>query len=286
MMRKNLPLITTAIICFVCSIFVVSGCASAPEAVESKSITELWEPAFQPDFGLEPFPPVSELTGPTVGVVKLDFCFESVPPGERALTPAERGHRDAFVDAFFDGLKKILLAKGMEVKGPYATYDDMTFADRLHCNFILAPKLVVEVEPSRATLIEELTGFGGPYGEPLIYGRSGDHLDARARLELEVIDPRTRRQLDWHLLKTENITKSYDQLWSRWTMQYGRNTRTGWRVLEYSEKKYPNYHNGDNATGRALEDVYHDFMPRLDHLITAEEFKRLEDIKQEARERE
>ena len=284
-MRKTLLLVAPLIFCFACSVLVISGCVSAPEAVETESITRMWEPALQPDFAFEPFHLTAEPVGQTVGIIELDFSYESVPPDEWILTPMGRQHRDEFVDAFFDGLKKMLVAEGMAVKGPYATYDDMTFADRSRCNFILQPKLLLELEPTRATLIEELTGFGGPYGEPLVYGRSVDRLDARARLELEIIDPRTRKQLDWHLLKADDITKSYDQLWSQWTMTYGRNSRTGWKVLEYSQKKYPNYHNGDNATGRALEDVYHNFMPRLSDMITAKEFKRLENRKREAKKR-
>jgi hypothetical protein len=262
-----------------------SGCASPPEAVETKSITRLWEPALQPDFSFAPHQSLSEPAGQTVGIIKLDFECESVPAGEWIMTPTEQQHRDEFVDAFFDGLEKMLVAKGIDVKGPYATYDDMTFDDRSQCDFVMQPELLLEVEPTRSTLIEELAGFGGPYGEPLIYGRSDDRLDASAHLKIEIIDPRTRRQLDRHVLKTDDISKDYDQLWSQWTMTYGNNSRTGWRVLEYSRKKYTNYHNGDNATGRALEDVFHDFMQRLDGMITLKELDRLGDRKMETKKR-
>jgi hypothetical protein len=285
MMRKTWLPLAILILCFTCSASLISGCASSPEVPPTRSITRLWEPAFQPDYAFEPCQPVSKPTGPAVGIVALDFSYETVPPGERMLTPAERQHRDAFVDAFFDGLKKMLASQGMEVKGPYAAYDDMTFAERSKCNFVLRPKVLFEFEPKRETLIEELTGFGGPYGEPRVYGRSEDRLDVRARLELEIIDPRTRKQLDWHLLKVDEISESYDQLWSQWTMNYDRSYRIGWRPLEYSRKKYPNYHNGDNATGRALEEAYHNFMPRLSDMITAKELKRLESRKREARKR-
>jgi hypothetical protein len=173
----------------------------------------------------------------------------------------------------------------MEARGPVAEYDDMTFLDRSKCDFVVRPKLLLELAPKRSTLIEELSGFGGPYGEPLIYGRSADQLDVKARLELEVIDPRTRKQLEWRSLNTDTITKSYDQLWSRWIMTYGRNERSGWRALEYSAKKYPNYHNADNATGKALEDIYHNFMPRVSDMVTVKEFKQIEKRKREAKKR-
>jgi hypothetical protein len=275
MMRKIFLPVAPLLVCLACFSMIAGGCASAPEAKPTRTITELWEPAYQADFDFEPFQVPAEPAGYTVGIIRLDFDSESVPPGEWKLTPAERAYRSEFIDSFSEGLKKALTAEGMEVRGPFAEYDDMTFLDRSKCDFVLRPKLLVEFEPTRSTLI----------GEPLIYGRSDDHLDAKACLELETIDPRTRKQLDWRSLNTDTITKSYDQLWSRWIMMYGRNARSGWRVLEYSERKYPNYHNADNATGRALEDIYHNFMPRISDMVSTNEFKALDKRKSESKKR-
>ncbi len=285
MMRKILSPVAPLLVCLACFAVIAAGCASAPETVPTRSITELWEPIYQVDFDFEPFQAPAEPAGYTVGIIRLEFEFESVPPGEWELTPTERAYREEFIGSFSDGLKKALTGKGMEARGPFAEYDDMTFLDRSKCDFVLRPKLLIELKPKRSTLIEELSGFGGPYGEPLIYGRSDDRLDAKARLELEVIDPRTRKQLDWRFLNTDTITKGYDQLWSRWIMAYGRNARSGWRVLEYSERKYPNYHNADNATGKALEDIYHNFMPRISDMISVKEFKQIEKRKRESKKR-
>lgn len=281
MMRKIFLPAAPLLVCLACFLPIAAGCASAPEKTPTKTITMLWEPAYQPDLVFEPFQGAIDAAGFTVGIIRLDFDYETVPPGEWALTPAERDYRTEFIDSFSEGLKKALTSGGMKVRGPFPEYDDMSFLDRSKCDFVLRTKLLVEFEPTRSTLIEELPGYGGPYGEPLVYGRSRDRLDTRARLEIEIIDPRTRKQLDWHVLKTDTITKSYDQIWSQWTVAHGRNWRTGWRVLEYSEKKYPNYHNADNATGRALEDVYHNFMPRLSDMISAKEFKLLETKKRD-----
>jgi hypothetical protein len=285
MMRKIFLPVAPLLVCLACFSMIAAGCASAPEAKPTRTITELWEPIYNADFDFEPFQIPGKPAGYTVGIIKLDFDSESVPPGEWELSPAERAYRSEFIDSFSRGLRKALTAEGMEVRGPFAEYDDMTFHDRSKCDFVLRPKLLVKFEPTRSTLIEELSGFGGPYGEPLIYGRSADRLDAKARLELEIIDPRTRKQLDWRSLNTDTITKSYDQIWSRWVMMYGRNSRSGWRELEYSERKYPNYHNADNATGRALEDIYHDFMPRISDMVSTKEFKQLDKRTRESKER-
>ncbi len=285
MMRKIFLPVAPLLVCLACFSLVAVGCASTPEATPTRTITELWEPAYQPDFDFDPFQVPTEPAGYTVGIVRLEFVFESATPGEWEFTATERAYRSEFIDSFSEGLKKALTAEGMEVRGPFVEYDDMTFLDRSKCDFVLRPKLLLKLEPKRSTLIEELSGFGGPYGEPLIYGRSDDQLDAKARLELEIIDPRTRKQLDWRSLNTDTITKSYDQIWSRWIMTYGRNARSGWRVLEYSERKYPNYHNADNATAKALEDIYHNFMPRICDIVSAKEFKLIEKRKKESKKR-
>jgi hypothetical protein len=273
--------------------FALSGCASwmppswtTPEKVVTSPITELWEPAYVPDFAFDPIVGQSEMAGCKVAIIDVSFSYSSVPSGEWEMAPPEEAYRRDFVRAFSRSLEKILTAKGMEAIGPYRSYDDMTFTERSRCDFVILPSLLVEFEPRRDTLIEELFGYAGPFGEPIIYGRSGDCLDARARLEYEVIDPRTRKQLDRHVIRSDPKSKEYDRLWSQWTMNFGNNSRTGWRVLEYSRKKYPNYHNADNATGKILEAIYHDFMPRLDGMLSAGEFGRLEEMKMESRRRE
>lgn len=296
-MRKTLRPVAPLLICLVC---LLSGCArlpslpswswlppyEPPEAKETRSITELWEPVYEPDFAFEPYHAQSDPDGYTVGIIDLEFSYESVPQGEWVMTPLEEKYRKDFIDAFSRGLKKILMGEGMEVRGPFLSYDDMTFTERSKCDFVIRPKLSVELQPTRSsTLIEELPGYGGPYGEPFVYGRSQGRLEARARLEYEIIDPRTRRQLGWHMLESDTISKSYEQLWSQWTMTYGRNSRTGWHVLEYNPKKYPNYHNAENATGKALEDIYHGFMPRITSLVSAGEFKLLDEQKRESKNR-
>ncbi len=293
--KTSLPVALT-MICLACLASLLSGCSSlpswswlptyeAPEEKETHSITELWEPAYKPDFDFEPYRGQIEAAEYTIGVVELSFTYESVPPGEWVLTPLEHEHRTDFIDAFSRGLKKALTAKGMDVRGPFPSYDDITFVQRSKCDFIIRPKLHVEFEPDRSTLIEELPDYGGPYGAPNIYGRSDSRLETRARLEYEIIDPRTRKQLERHALEADASAKSYVQLWSQWTMTYGNNSRSGWRVLEYSEQKYPNYHNADNATARALEDLYHGFMPRIESMVTAKEFEFLEGRKRESRKR-
>jgi len=276
-----------------CLSFAVGGCASSapswlaetPEKIVTSPITELWEPVYEPDFAFDPIVKRSGPVGRKIAIVAMSFAYDSVPPGEWEMAPLEEKYQRDFVRAFSRSLEKILTAKGMDVVGPYAAYDDMTFTERSQCDFVIVPSLSVEFEPRRDTLIEELPEYGGPFGEPIIYGRSGDRLDARARLEYEIIDPRTRKQLDWHLIRSEPKGKNYDQLWSQWTMTFGNNSRTGWRVLEYSRSRYPNYHNADNATGKILEEIYHDFMPRLDGMLSAREFGRLEEMKMESRSR-
>ena len=291
MRRAFLPIILMVFI-VACFSFVVSGCASwsppswtAPEEVVTSPITELWEPIYEPDLSFESFDTWPGTTGYKVGVIDVGFSCNSVPPGEWEMAPLEEEYQRNFVRAFSRSLGQILIAKGTTVMGPYPSYDDMTFSERSSCDFVIQPSLFVEFEPRRDTLIEELAEYGGPFGEPIIYGRSGDRLEARARLEYDVIDPRTRKRLDWHLIKSDPKSKGYDQLWSQWTMIFGNNSRTGWRVLEYSRKKYPNYHNADNATGKILEEIYHDFMPRLDGMLSAKEFGRLEEMKMESRKR-
>ena len=296
MRRASLP-IALMVFTVACFSFAVCGCASwtppstpswlveAPEEVVTSPITELWEPVYEPDFAFDPIVRQSGMSGYKVAIVDMNFSYDSMPSGEWELAPLEEEYRKDLVSAFSQSLKKILTAKGMKAVGPYRSYDDMTFTERSRCDFVIVPSLSVEFEPRRDTLIEELPEYGGPFGEPVIYGRSGDRLDARARLEYEVVDPRTRRQLDWHLIRCDPKSKEYDQLWSQWTMNFGNNSRTGWRVLEYSRSKYPNYHNADNATGKILEAIYHDFMPRLDGMLSAREFGRLEEMKMESRSR-
>jgi len=182
---EQFPPVAFAMVCLACFICVLCACAYLPpyppEAKVTRSITELWEPVYKPDFAFESYQARSEPVGYTVGIIALDFSYDIMPRGEWVMTSLEEEYRKGFIDAFSESLKKILTAKGMDVMGPYASYDDITFIDRSRCDFIMLPKLSVEFEPMRSTLIEELPDFGGPYGEPLIYGRSGDRLDARAR---------------------------------------------------------------------------------------------------------
>ena len=66
-------------------------------------------------------------------------------------------------------------------------------------------------------------------------------------------------------------------------MTFEKNARTGWRMLEYNSKKYPNYHNADNATGKIMEELYHTFMPRINNLVSAKEFDFLQERKKESK---
>lgn len=286
-MRRTSPPVALVAVCLACFVCLFYACASLPihlpEARETRCITELWEPVYRPDFAFEPYRAGPEHVSYTIGVIDVDFNCKTIPPGEWELTPQEQQFQRDFIVAFSEGMKKIVTGKGMVARGPYASYDEMTFIERARCDFVVQPKLVLELEPSWSTMIEELPEYGGPYGEPRIYGRSHDGVEARARLEFAVIDPRTRRELELHALKSDTLSKGYEQLWSQWTMTCGKNARTGWRVLEYNPKKYPNYHNADNATGKIMEEMYHAFMPRINNLVSVKEFDFLQERKKESK---
>ena len=210
----------------------------------------------------------------------MDLDCKIIPPDKRVLTPLEREYQKSFVHAFSEGIGNILGSEGLAVRGPFGSFDEMSFVERSRCDFLVETKCFLKMEPTQSTLIEKLPEYGGPHGEPYIYGRSQGNLKANARLVYIVTDPHTRKELASYTLKNEMTDRDYEQLWSQWTMTYGKkNVRTGWHTLEYNRRKYPNYHNAANATGKILEELYHVFMPKISNLISVEEFKVLENRK-------
>ena len=119
-------------------LLVYSGCASAP----TRPTAAPYEPVFD-------FQPPGRSTQPvdtTVGLVNTHYSAEI------ASQPwAQGGLFSQFSSSLSRDFEELLNAKGISIRGPFRSYDDMTFPDKKGSALLLMPSITMEVIPRDIT---------------------------------------------------------------------------------------------------------------------------------------
>ena len=264
----------------------IVGCATAPRGPKKK-ITELYAPIYKPAYDFEPPQQQSQPTGYTIGIVNAQFKLVSIPERKFEINTAmSKKYVEDFIQAFSYGLEKIMTSKGITVAGPFESYEEMTYPQRKRCDFLIMPIVEVEVTSNELTSVSQLTkipGYSGPNGENYIYATWIYKTDSIAEIDYVIFDPLAKEKLERHKLKSDTIPKSVTTLLSEYSIRNnaGEVTKTGYRSLDMYEGSYPNYHNHEVIVGEILDAIYSDFMPRINELVSVEEFDHLMKYKEE-----
>lgn len=132
-------------------------------------------------------PPGGAVAGPaglTITVVNPQWAQESI-----VLQQAYKNFAAGFSNSLASDLDKLLVAKGVKVSGPYATYDDITYPDKRSAEFALTPVVFLTASFK--------------WGPPVPVGSGGvaDYIErkfsltAQGFVEFVLVEPLSRQKL-------------------------------------------------------------------------------------------
>lgn len=93
-------------------------------------------------------------------------------------------YKDQVITGFDNGLQELITRKGFNVKGPYSTFDDLTFNDKKEAYLALIPSLNVNIEKKG---IQK----GGSFD---VYTETGI-IQVNGELRLDFIEPMTKEKV-------------------------------------------------------------------------------------------
>ena len=212
----------------------------------------------------------------------MDFTTEATPPNSWVIsTPLEKQYVKNFKGSFSSGLEKILFSKGFTVSGPFESYEEMTYPERSRCEFLVQPILKLVFQPNLLG-IQKISGYSGPSGQNWVYGMGDLNLSVSAEMSYVIYDPLTKEKLERHKLKTDPFVKSAKSLWIKKVTKdkNGNVTKEWWEQLS-KDKDHHNYHNGEILTGLVTNELYKNFMNKVDKIVSVEEFNHLMKYKEQ-----
>lgn len=263
------------------ALFAIGCAASTPK----QSITTLYSPMYNPNYSYSPNSDKKGAANYTIGIIDMEFTTEATPPNSWVIaTPLEKQYVNNFKKSFSGGLEKIFLSKGFTVSGPFESYEEMTYPDRSRCDFLVQPIIKLSFQPSNMS-VQRLSGYNGPNGQNWVYGENDFNLAVSAELSYLIYDPLTKEKLERHKLKTDPFIKSSKRLWISMVNRdkNGKITKEWWE--RPSTQNHPNYHNDEILTGLVTDELYDNFMSKVDKLVSVEEFNHLRKYKKELEKR-
>ena len=260
----------------------VCGCAIAPP---KRPITELYASLSDPGYDFTPAQAQGTPAGYTVGIINMDLDVVCIPQKALSVTELGKQYLGNFIGGFNTGFEKILTSKGITVSGPFESYDEMTYPERSRCDFLIQPCAKVTFQPL-ATPVQRLNDRGGPNGESWVMGASDTCLKVKAELEYVILDPLTQEKLERHRLKTDTVSVDFRKIYCKYTTRddKGKVIKEEWREITF-DQSFPGYHNEDVAVGQILDQLYSEFMPKIDGLVSVAEFDHLKKFQEELKEK-
>ena len=198
---------------------------------------EKLEQRIEPNFDYNPTEAVAGNTGITFAAVGSQF---EIPFGQTAVPLFER-----FASNMADDFGEIITARGYTLRGPFRTFDEMTFIDKDNSNLILTAKVDFQSDLS-STRIARHKAF-------LLIGTVGWKVSGRisvlGRITLIISESLTNEKM-W--TKSVNITPITVDLTPT---LYNRRDITLSDLLIYDDQLY-------TRLGRQLDRQYHEIMNR------------------------
>ncbi len=93
-------------------------------------------------------------------------------------------YKDQVTTGFANGLQELISRKGFNIKGPYATFDDLTFTDKKEAYLALIPTMTVNIEKKGVQ--------GGRNFD--VYSETGV-IQVNGELRLDFIEPMTKEKV-------------------------------------------------------------------------------------------
>lgn len=140
------------------AIGIMLACAAPPRKVEIP--TSKWGGNFS--FSVGEMPDLEKKAPPvnlTIAIVKPEFKTE-----ESILKrPELKGLADGLVKSMTTDIDRVIIAKGMTVKGPFANIEEMTFPDKKATDLTLTPRIILSVTETNTPWNYEQVGFSNEY---------------------------------------------------------------------------------------------------------------------------
>lgn len=184
---KSLFKITLFLILPIFAIFMFTGCGTKLKV--ERQTGEL-------DLKLNTKLKKEEQTNKVIGIVDSSFVLNGVTKNKNLSDSIDAKTRQ-FVNALSVSVTEIISAKGFKLKGPYKTFDDITYSDKKMIYLSVVPKLDVEIKAEinsndTGKLYKQVSGVLKPYGS----------------LVLSVVEPMTgqvfiKRRIDLNSLNIE-----------------------------------------------------------------------------------
>lgn len=280
-MRKSIfPALLTMIFCM----SLLCGCETLSSTpTPKKNISEKKESIYIPDYSFTPTATTSAPSGYTVGIINM-VVNEDVP--EQWVTQG----LDSFREAYFKGLESVLLSKGILIKGPFDSYEEMTFPDRDSCSYLIRPVLHLAAHQGVGT--EQLLA---EYTEKFktdttlnwtFYVERPYSVTYTCTMHYEIFEPLTGEKLAIHKLDSEPIVEQSNIIIAQ------KQTAT-WNGAEFIDGPVDSsvlgsemgFYNSANVDIRALERLFKTYMPKTEALLSVEEFAHLEPYKKQLEEK-
>ncbi len=281
MKNPNLAAALTAMLC----ITLLCGCVttSAPTA-PTRNISEKKEAMSIPDYSFTPSASESAPSGYTVGIIDM-VVNEDVPEGWVTTIGLSE-----FREAYFSGLESVFLSKGIPIKGPFDSYEEMTFPDRDSCSYLIRPvlQLNVRTEVGAKQLMSEYTEKQRSDTTLSMTYHIAVPCSATyaCTMRYEIFEPLTGEKLAIHKLDSEPIVENTS------LVAVERRSAT-WNGSEYVDNKpttftlgpKEGFHNAGNMSHRALERLFKNYMPKTETLLSVAEFAHLDQYKKKLEDR-
>lgn len=243
---------------------------------------DMWEPLHKPNFSYTPKKANSEKINLTICTMKPAFIQPAGSSKWILNSPREKQYMAGFQRELSGSIDQILLSKGVKVEGPYESYEEMTFPERERCSYLLKPTFLVDIDAMAAgPLVEQLT-YGGPNLEKFAYATRPIKLVGSVQMEYLIHDSLTYAKLEKHKLQTVEIQTQYTAFYQGTYNKhhdaenfqeiiYFMGSEADMSIREYNS----NYPNADNASARILEELFSTFLPKVDELLSVDEFNHL-----------
>jgi len=267
--------IAAATLIFAIGIIFIVGSAST----RSTRINDAWESPYYARYEFDPGPKAASPADYTVGILEVQFVQKKNDTWY--YRPEDMYLVEPFQREVANSIEKILINKGCKVAGPFKSYEEMTFPERDRCDFLIEPKLIVDLNYAEfSNTFKVLNDVGGPNMENFAYAKVDGELKGSVEMTYVILDPLTAEKLERHKLITDNVSQPATLFMQGYYND--KNQPTNWKELKAWEKENPkyrgmynNYSNLENVSKKLFLQLYNQAMPEINRLISVAEFDHL-----------
>lgn len=272
----------------------VVGCMTTPvNTTPVKAISELCEGQYTPSYSFTPQTKTDQSSGYTIGLLKMVVTAHFAGKEENVANKITG--LPTFTNEFAKSLEQILLSKGVGVKGPFESYEDMTYPDRAQCSYLIRPQLDWDVSAS----------LGPPTSLPdykynidkrnwVTFVKRSLTNTVKCTLRYDILEPLSNQKLAVHKLDSQPISNMGDYIMETinsvvttpdgaWLYNPDGSVKLDQKSSVLDSKR--GCYNIDNIDLRALDALFKEYVPKTENLLSVEEFRHLDTYKKDLSEK-